>query len=43
MNKTYTPVATSQDLAEAIARCREAQKKYATFTQEQVNRIFLVD
>ena len=41
MNKTYTPVATSQDLAEAIARCREAQKKYATFTQEQVDRIFL--
>ena len=41
MNKTYTPVATSQDLAEAIARCRDAQKKYATFTQEQVDRIFL--
>ena len=41
MNKTYTPVATSQNLAEAIARCRDAQKKYATFTQEQVDRIFL--
>ena len=41
MNKTYTPVATSQDLAKAIARCRDAQKKYATFTQEQVDRIFL--
>ena len=41
MNKTYTTVATSQDLAEAIARCREAQKKYAAYTQEQVDRIFL--
>ena len=41
MNKTYTTVATSQDLAEAIARCREAQRKYATYTQEQVDRIFL--
>ena len=41
MNKNYTPVATSQDLTEAIARCRDAQKKYATFTQDQVDRIFL--
>ncbi len=41
MDKNYTPVATSQDLNEAIARCRDAQKKYATFTQDQVDRIFL--
>ena len=41
MNKNYTPVATSQDLTEAIARCRDAQRKYATFTQDQVDRIFL--
>ena len=41
MNKNYTPVATSQDLTEAIARCRNAQRKYATFTQDQVDRIFL--
>ena len=41
MNKNYPPVATSQDLTEAIARCRDAQRKYATFTQDQVDRIFL--
>ena len=29
------------ELEEAIARVREAQRKFATYTQEQVDRIFL--
>ena len=41
MTKTYTPVTNSQELRDALHRCRAAQKKYASFTQEQVDRIFL--
>ena len=41
MDRHYIPVTNTQQLQEAIARCREAQAKFATFTQEQVDRIFL--
>ncbi len=41
MNKTYAPVTTSEELEAAIARVRAAQKLFATYTQEQVDRIFL--
>ena len=41
MEKQYMPVATAQELADALSRCRDAQKRYAEYTQEQVDRIFL--
>ncbi len=41
MTKQYTPVTTSEELRAAIARCRAAQQKFATYTQEQVDKIFL--
>ena len=41
MDRHYIPVTNTQQLQEAIARCREAQAKFATFTQEQVDKIFL--
>ena len=41
MDKTYTPVTTAQELTEALAKCRAAQEKFATYTQEQVDKIFL--
>ncbi len=41
MKKTYLPVTTAEELDAALKRCREAQAKYATFTQEQVDKIFL--
>ena len=41
MEKTYTPVTTAPELIEALARCRAAQKKFAAYTQEQVDKIFL--
>ena len=41
MKKKYLPVTNSEELAAALARCREAQAKFATFTQEQVDKIFL--
>ena len=41
MEKTYTPVTTAQELADALNRCRRAQELFATYTQEQVDRIFL--
>ena len=37
----YMPVTNMEELDEAFIRCREAQKKFATYTQEQVDRIFL--
>ena len=40
-NKKYEIVDGVEKLEEAIARVREAQKKFATFTQEQVDKIFL--
>ncbi|MBE6982530.1 MAG: bifunctional acetaldehyde-CoA/alcohol dehydrogenase [Ruminococcaceae bacterium] len=39
--KTYAPVTTTQELSEALARCRAAQEKFATYSQEQVDKIFL--
>ncbi len=43
MKKTreYKVVDSVETLEETIARVREAQRKYATYTQEQVDRIFL--
>jgi len=40
-NKNYAVVDSVEKLEEAIARTREAQKKFATYTQEQVDKIFL--
>ena len=39
--KTYPVVDTPERLAEAIASVRAAQREYASYTQEQVDRIFL--
>ena len=41
MKKKYAAVTNTQELTEALQRCREAQQKFATFTQEQVDKIFL--
>ena len=41
MTKQYTPVTTAQELAQAMDRVRAAQREFATYTQEQVDRIFL--
>ena len=41
MEKNYTPVTNTQELAEALNRCRAAQTRFASYTQEQVDRIFL--
>ena len=41
MEKNYMPVTNAQELSDALKRCREAQAKFATYTQEQVDRIFL--
>ncbi len=37
----YPTVTTPQELTDVLARCREAQAQFATYTQEQVDRIFL--
>ena len=39
--RTYETVDSPEALDAAIARVREAQRQYASFTQEQVDRIFL--
>ena len=39
--KNYEIVDSVEKLEEAICRTREAQKKFASFTQEQVDKIFL--
>ena len=39
--KDYLVIDSVEKLEEAIVRTREAQKKFATFTQEQVDKIFL--
>ena len=41
MATSYSPITTAEELRQAIARCRRAQEQFATFTQEQVDRIFL--
>ena len=38
--KTYAIVDGVEKLEEAIKRVRDAQKKFATYTQEQVDKIF---
>ncbi|MCI7759770.1 MAG: bifunctional acetaldehyde-CoA/alcohol dehydrogenase [[Eubacterium] saphenum] len=40
-NKTYDIVDSVEKLEQALARVREAQKKFAGYTQEQVDKIFL--
>ena len=39
--KAYTVVDSVEKLNEALARIREAQKVFSTYTQEQVDKIFL--
>ena len=41
MKYTYPPVTNADELRAAIARVRTAQKTFASYTQEQVDRIFL--
>ena len=41
MNTIYTPVTTPEELTAAIARVRAAQAVFATYSQEQVDKIFL--
>jgi len=41
MTKQYTPVTNPQELSDALARCRAAQEKFSSFTQAQVDAIFL--
>ena len=41
MNTTYTPVTTPEELAAAMDRVRTAQAAFATYSQEQVDKIFL--
>ena len=37
---SYMPVTNTEELTAAMVRCRQAQAKFATYTQEQVDRIF---
>ena len=41
MDRHYISIANTEQLEQAIACCRAAQERYASFTQEQVDRIFL--
>ena len=41
MTKKYLQVTTSEELTAAMARVRAAQEKFASYTQEQVDKIFL--
>ena len=41
MMKTYAPVTNAEELTAAMARTRAAQEKFSTYTQEQVDAIFL--
>ena len=41
MNTTYTTVTNPEELASAIARVRTAQRQFSSYTQEQVDSIFL--
>ncbi|MGN1320059.1 MAG: bifunctional acetaldehyde-CoA/alcohol dehydrogenase, partial [Acutalibacteraceae bacterium] len=40
-NKVYEIVDSVEKLEEAISRVRKAQQVFATYTQEQVDKIFL--
>ena len=37
----YQPVTNTDELREAMNRCRKAQAVFSAYTQEQVDRIFL--
>ena len=37
----YIPVTNTEELTAALQRCRAAQAIFATYTQEQIDRIFL--
>ena len=39
--KNYNPITNAEELHSAILRVREAQKEFATYSQEQVDKIFL--
>ena len=41
MEKVYAHVIDTNDLTDALTRCRAAQRRFAEYTQEQVDRIFL--
>ena len=41
MDRHYISITNVAQLEQAIARCRKAQEVFASFTQEQVDRIFL--
>ena len=41
MEKMYAQVTNTAELTDALERCRAAQQKFAEYTQEQVDRIFL--
>ncbi len=41
MNYTYPPVTNAEELEAAISRVRAAQKAFASYSQEQVDKIFL--
>lgn len=41
MEKTYLPITNAEELDAAIARIRAAQKLFSTYSQEQVDQIFL--
>ena len=41
MDTRYAPVTNVPQLQEAMERCRAAQRRFATYTQEQVDKIFL--
>ncbi|MGN1016567.1 MAG: bifunctional acetaldehyde-CoA/alcohol dehydrogenase [Faecousia sp.] len=41
MDRHYITITNMEQLEQAIARCRTAQEAFASFTQEQVDRIFL--
>ena len=41
MTKQIRKVTTAEELTQALARCRAAQEIFATFSQEQVDKIFL--
>lgn len=41
MEKVYAQVIDTNDLTDALTRCRAAQRRFAEYTQGQVDRIFL--
>ena len=41
MSKNYAPVTNPEELTAALARTRKAQGLFSTYTQEQVDAIFL--